>query len=232
MDTPASSPIARPKPPSSPRLAAELLQDPVDDLDGPEDGYALYSQRFLDGLRLDEEGLIAEFVACEIVKLEVAASVELEFLDCVVRNSELVGQNLSGPLVRTRFVDCKFSAVDFTASGLTDVTFEQCVLLSPSFQSARLKRVEFRSCKIESADLAEAALTDVSFPESALLRPNLPHTKVERVDVSGASEFVATRAADLAGWILAYDQVQGMAVGIAEELGMMVKDYKPSASED
>ncbi|MDQ2782619.1 MAG: pentapeptide repeat-containing protein [Actinomycetota bacterium] len=65
----------------------------------------------------------------------------------------------------------KLDFLNLRAATLTDVRFEDCVLVEPDFAGARLKGVTFSGCVLERPEWSNATLTKVDLSEARLLAP-------------------------------------------------------------
>lgn len=77
--------------------------------------------------------------------------------------------------------------LNLRAATLTEVRFEDCVLVEPDFAGATLKGVTFSGCVLERPEWSNATLTKVDLSEAGLLRPqgltSLRGARISRVQL-------------------------------------------------
>jgi uncharacterized protein YjbI with pentapeptide repeats len=128
-----------------------------------------------------------------------------ELRDVELRDARLGGTRMHGArLNRVLVRGGKFDFLNLRQAGLTDVTFEGCVLNEPDFGGASLERVAFRDCVLRRAEFNQVRLKDV--------------------DLRGVTELdLATGVDRLAGATITPEQLVDLAPAFAAHLGVRVE---------
>jgi uncharacterized protein YjbI with pentapeptide repeats len=222
-------PRSRSRPQPGPRLPARL--DPFDgDTLEPDGGYeavaftdVTFAAQVAPGVRLLGCSLSACVLSdCELpqatlrdVAAEQLRAVGTDLSEGIWTSVEVSDSLLAGAQLyeltanQVTFRDCKFDAVNFRGSTLTDARFERCVLEDADFGAATLRRVSFQGCRLSRADFTQATL--------------------DEVDLRGAELDIARGVESLRGATVDSTQLVALAPALASHLGITVRDDETPA---
>ncbi|MFC4494561.1 pentapeptide repeat-containing protein [Streptomyces ovatisporus] len=124
---------------------------------------------------------------------------DVEIVDARLGGVQMHGTHLSRVLVRGGKIDF----LNLRQSTLTDVTFENCVLVEPDFGGAKLERVGFPGCVLRGVDFTKATMADVDLREAAELN-------------------IAAGVGELTGAVVNMGQLMELAPALAAEMGLRV----------
>jgi uncharacterized protein YjbI with pentapeptide repeats len=148
----------------------------------------------------------ARLIECRLTEVRGVGSALGE---AVLRDVELLDARLGGvqlsaaELNRVRISGGKVDYLNLRQARLTDVSFENCVLVEPDFGGATLRRVSFEGCELRGADFSHATLADT--------------------DLRGATGLEIARGFDrLAGAVITPAQLLDLAPALAARLGLRV----------
>ncbi len=157
----------------------------------------------MDGVTLSD-ALLAE---CELDRIQ-AADLELvgtRIRDVVVSHGRVGGLLAhDADLVRVLVRGCRLGYVNLRAATLVDVRFERCTIADLDIGDATLRRVGFSACTVE--------------------RLTCPHADLADVDLTGADIVAVSDHAQLRGATISTAQLAVFATGLAEHLGIDVRD--------
>ncbi|MEE2047333.1 pentapeptide repeat-containing protein [Nocardiopsis tropica] len=94
-----------------------------------------------------------------------------------------------------------------------------------NFRASRMDDVVFEDCVLTDVDFGGASLSRVSFPGSSLRKVHLARAKLREVDLRGAVDLDLTSGFEsLAGAIVTRGQLIALAPALAASTGISVRD--------
>lgn len=218
-----ADPYAMPPKPAAVAAARSIDEGDVEMVDGWCD---------LDGVRLEggeldlegAETLVISASQLDGVRFRLGADTRVR-----IRRSELANCDF-GPaaldsVLTSRLRACNLRGAVF-AHAVRDLVVESCQLSHAYLGAATLERVVFDACVLRETDFYRATLADVAFERCEMDAVNLDGTTCDRVDLRGTSlDLVGIR--DLTGCLVTIDQVQTLALQLADVVGLAIEDPEP-----
>ncbi len=208
-----------------PRVAAvaALRSIDVDDVE-VADGWCDLDGVQVEGGELDLESVENLVIsACRLDGLSIRLGEDTRVR---IRRSELANCDL-GPaaldsVLTSRLRNCNLRGAVF-ADTVRDVVLESCQLSHAYLGAATLERVVLEGCVLRETDFYRAVLSDVAFHGCEMDVVNLDGVVGERVDLRGTNlDLVGIR--DLRGCLVTIDQVQGLALQLADAVGLDIEN--------
>ena len=129
-------------------------------------------------------------------------------------------------VIGTRLGGCDLRGAVFTDT-VRDVELSTGQLSHSYWAGASLERVLIDRCVLRETDFHMAGLTDVGFERCEMEDVNFDATRCERVDLRGTNlDLVGVR--DLRGCLVTVDQVQAIALQLADVVGLSIEHPDPS----
>ncbi|MCP5025586.1 MAG: pentapeptide repeat-containing protein [Actinomycetia bacterium] len=143
-----------------------------------------------------------------------------ELVGCVLATATIES------LIGTRLASCDLRGAVFTNT-VRDVEFTAGQLSHSYWAGASLERVLIEGCVLRETDFHMASLTDVAFEGCEMEGVNFDASQCERVDLRGTNlDLVGIR--DLTGCLVTIDQVQAIALQLADMVGLSIENPDPS----
>jgi uncharacterized protein YjbI with pentapeptide repeats len=199
----------------------------------PRDDVALFSHDECEdevAIDVDLAGHAAEGVRltrCELhrVVLTGAQFRGLSLVDVLAVDCELSGAYmLEAHLQRVEMRNCRMTGVVLGQATLSHVSFRDCKLDDASFRLLRADHVEMNGCSLLQADFYEASLTNSALDDCDLRGGDLSKASVRGVRFGGTKLDGVRGALNLAGAVIAGDQVLPLALSLFAELHIEIEN--------
>jgi uncharacterized protein YjbI with pentapeptide repeats len=214
-----SAPRPAPRPPSPPRLPAQL--EPAELAEGRLTGVVISGAGPLGAvhsLDLDE----ARLVACDLAGAQLS---HLGLLDC-----ELSRCDLANVLARdasfdhVRCADSRLTGLQWPEGALVDTVLSDCRADLAAFRFVRAQRVVFERCVLRDADFHAAQLESVVFVDCDLTGASFERARCRNCELRGC-RLEGLRGADgLGGAALEWPAILELAGPLAAAAGILVID--------
>ncbi len=168
-----------------------------------------------------EELLVEDSTLTGIVLTETSAS-SIDIVRSTLDQCDLSRATLAN-IRGSRIVGTKLVGSELSGATLTDVVFEHCSFRYANLRMATLRRVRFDNCVIDDVDAFEASMTDVEFPESSISEFNLDRVSASRVDLRNASSLGLKGIGNMAGMLVAEEQLPSLAYALAAAAGLDIE---------
>jgi len=126
------------------------------------------------------------FDTCKVEQCSLLSqTLTLRIWDSILVRCDLSASKFfSAGLLRTEFLGCRATGVQFGESTIKDVSFQNCKLNMVSFRKSKLERVLFENCILDDADFNSAQLHDVTFINCEMNKTDFSAAKCIRVDMT------------------------------------------------
>lgn len=126
------------------------------------------------------------FDTCKVEQCSLLSqTLTLRIWDCILVRCDLSASKFfSAGLLRTEFLGCRTTGVQFGESTIKDVSFQNCKINMASFRKCKLERVVFENCILDDADFNSALLHDVTFINCEMNKTDFSAAKCIRVDMT------------------------------------------------
>lgn len=173
------------------------------------------------------DGAGARFLDCALrdCGFDAAALAGARFTDCVLDGGRGVGADLSGAVLRDVEVHgARLGGLQLHGAVLERVLVRGGKIDCLNLRQARLTDVVFEDCVLVEADCAGAVMERVAFPGSTLRALELGQAELRDVDFRDVAEFDIAAGVDrLAGAVISPEQLVALAPQLAAALGVAVE---------
>lgn len=176
------------------------------------------------GIELDEDG---ELVGARVVggRHPGADFSRARFVDVELVRCDLSGCDFTeAAFHRVQLHECRASSLEAGLMTWRDGKVTDCRLDDANFRGAHLERVRFETVNAARADFGGAQLDGVAFPGSDLAAADFSHARCTDVDLRDARLEGLHGIGSLRGATIGFDQLFGLAGGLAVALGISVRE--------
>ena len=178
------------------------------------------------------DGTGASFLDCALrdCGLDEARLAGARFVDCVLDGVRGVGADLSGAVLRdVELHGARLGGLQLHGAVLDRVLIRGGKIDYPNLRRARLTDVVFEDCVLVEADFGGSVMERVSFSGCALRRIDLGQAELKDVDLRAVAELDIAAGVDrLAGSVISPDQLIELAAQFASVLGIRVESQGDS----
>ncbi len=187
------------------------------------DGWCEIDGVFVDGGEIDAreaQVLVITASRLEGVTVLVGDDTRVRVLRSELEQCDL-GPAAIESLLASRLVSCNLRGAVF-ADTVRDVLLVNCQLSHAYFGAATLDRVAMGGCVLRETDFYRSTLTDLAIDHCEMDAVNFDATTCERVDLRATNlDLMGVR--DLTGCLVTADQVQALALQLADAVGLSIE---------
>lgn len=149
-----------------------------------------------------------------------------EWLDLKLEDCDLSGIVATGFVVRrAELLRTRMRGVTLVKGQIDDTWINDCVTSELSFRFSRLRHVVFRDCDLSGADFYNTTFEHVTMVDCNLQRAHFDAADVKCLSIQNCDLAGVSGTSGLRGATIDASDLAGMAISLATEIGIAVRDH-------